>query len=518
MPELAQLTELAAAFHHERAIEFFLALTGQKERLEAAAIAGRYPQLFARETLDYIAGLGDADASPRLRQALLRQFSDYYVQDALREAGERLTNSEGAATVAWGHERIPYRSVAARLSSEPDSGARATLCAAWLRELERLNAQRIELKELEAQTLAGLGYHDAADYAHRLHGLDLHPLRDRLQLFLDMTREAYMERLYHYVVEEAGVGPQLYYSDLGWVLAGRSYDYLFDPRDMLPALQRTVRGLGIDLDRLPGVTLDLEPRPRKTPRAFCTSPDAPRDVRLVLTPRGGQDDYATLFHEAGHLLFSAHMDPALPFVYRHHGDTSVHESYAFLLQHLTESPAWWYEVMGVKQLDSAVVTMPGAPTLRQCLAFMRFDRFYMLRRYSAKLTYEIEFYKRGGIASDRNTLRGRYSRLLEDELRFPYPAERYLDDFDRGFYVAQYLQAWIWEVQLRRHLEHEFGEAWFTQKRAGDFLRELWSVGMTYDITETAQRLGYGAGLDVDLIQYELLEGWTSPARLERSP
>jgi hypothetical protein len=135
---------------------------------------------------------------------------------------------------------------------------------------------------------------------------------------------------------------------------------------------------------------------------------------------------------------------------------------------------------------------------------MRFDRLYMLRRYSAKLGYELDFFAAGGVGGKREAQAEAYAGALSSATGFAYPPERYLDDFDRGFYVAQYLQAWVWEVQLRRHLEREFGEAWFTQRRAGDFLRDLWSVGMTYDIGETAERLGY-AGLDVDQIEAELL-------------
>lgn len=516
MPDLAALTRRSADFHRERAIEYFLALTGQKERLDAAGIAGAYPELFARETLDYITGLGEADASVRLRSALLRQFSDYRLNDALRAAQERLTNAEGESTVDCDGETLNYRAIPALLSGEASAAKRARLCAAWLAALDGLNPLRVELKQLEAEALRELGYADAADHAQRLHGLRLEPLHKRLLLFMARSVDAYRERLERYA-REAGVdttqcGAPLAYSDLNYVMAGRQYDALFPPSQLLPALQRTLAGLGIELER-PGVTLDLEARPRKTPRAFCTSPDAPRDVRLVLTPRGGQEDYATLFHEAGHMLFSSHMDPALPFVYRHHGDTSVHESYAFLIQHLTESPAWWYEVLGVKRLDSAPEgSPPGTPALGEALDFMRFDRLYMLRRYSAKLGYELGFHARGGLdgTGAAQARAGEYADALTDATSFAYPRERYLDDMDARFYVAQYLQAWVWEVQLRRHLEREFGETWFTSRRAGDFLRELWAQGMQYDIWETAQRLGFGAadsggGLNADWIEEELL-------------
>jgi hypothetical protein len=516
MPELATLIERSAAFHRERATEYFLALTGQKDRLEAAGISRAYPELFSPDTLDYIAGLSDADAPERLRRALLRQFTDYRLGDALRMAQEALTNAEGAATLDFDGAEVNYRSVPGLLSSEADADKRARLCAAWLAVLDSLNPQRSELKQLEAQSLRELGYADAADHARLLLGLRLEPLHTRLQLMLERTEQIYRARLERYA-QEAGLdsargAAQLAYSDLNYVMAGRQYDALFPPTLKLPALERTLAGLGIELER-PGITLDLEARPRKTPRAFCISPDAPRDVRLVLTPRGGQEDYATLFHEAGHMLFSSHMDPGLPFVYRHHGDTSVHESYAFLFQHLTESPAWWYEVMGVKRLDAPPELAPlGSPTLRDCLAFMRFDRLYMLRRYSAKLGYELGFHAAGGLdaAGGPAARAAQYSAALTTATGFAYPAVRYLDDFDQSFYVAQYLQAWVWEVQLRRWLEQQFGDTWFMQRRAGDFLRELWVQGMQFDIWEIAERLGFGSpdeggGLNADLIEAELL-------------
>ena len=52
-------------------------------------------------------------------------------------------------------------------------------------------------------------------------------------------------------------------------------------------------------------------------------------------------------------------------------------------------------------------------------------------------------------------------------------------------------------------IKREFGEAWFKSPAAGDFLRELWSHGMEFDVWEIAQKLGYD-GLDVGLIQHEL--------------
>jgi hypothetical protein len=96
-----------------------------------------------------------------------------------------------------------------------------------------------------------------------------------------------------------------------------------------------------------------------------------------------------------------------------------------------------------------------------------------VRRYSAKLLYEIEFFQ----ADDPTTMRDRYYELLSDALKLPVNPESYLDDIDGGFYVTGYLRSWAFEAQLREFLRGELGNEWFARREAGDLLRELWSLG-----------------------------------------
>src|SRR5207302_780811 len=79
-----------------------------------------------------------------------------------------------------------------------------------------------------------------------------------------------------------------------------SWDEAFPKELMLPALEATLSDLGIDLRAQENVHLDIEERPRKTPRAFCAPIEVPDRVMLVIQPIGGPDDWRALFHEAGH--------------------------------------------------------------------------------------------------------------------------------------------------------------------------------------------------------------------------
>ncbi|NIV43978.1 hypothetical protein GWN49_03715, partial [Candidatus Bathyarchaeota archaeon] len=79
-----------------------------------------------------------------------------------------------------------------------------------------------------------------------------------------------------------------------------------------------------------------------------------------------------------------------------------------------------------------------------------------------------------------------YKKTLEETLKFKHPKNRFLTDWDDGFYCTQYLRAWIFEEQMRATLKERFGEEWFNNKKAGAFLRNLWAYGQKYDAVELA--------------------------------
>src|SRR6185437_14402918 len=98
---------------------------------------------------------------------------------------------------------------------------------------------------------------------------------------------------------------------------------------------------------------------------------------------------------------------------------------------------------------------------------------YMLRRYCAKLLYEIEFHA----VDDVTTMKERFVELLHDATKVEPADTDYLADLDDGFYASNYLRAWAFEAQLRAYLREKFGNAWFTRRDAGSLVRELWSEG-----------------------------------------
>ena len=200
----------------------------------------------------------------------------------------------------------------------------------------------------------------------------------------------------------------------------------------------------------------------------------------MIKPQGGPDDWRALFHEAGHTEHFAHTSASLSVEERRLGDNAVTEGWAMLLEHLTIDPVW---------LDRRL----DFPRPHEYAAEGATQLLWLLRRYCAKLLYEIEFHTAADVAS----MRPRYVELLGDALKVSPSDTDYLADIDDGFYASNYLRAWAFEAQLRAFLREKFGNAWFTRKDAGSLIRELWSEGQKPTADEILQDVT-GAALDLE--------------------
>jgi hypothetical protein len=210
----------------------------------------------------------------------------------------------------------------------------------------------------------------------------------------------------------------------------------------------------------------------------------PGRVVLVVQPQGGQDDYGALFHEAGHTEHFAHTSSRLPAEQRLLGDNAVTEGFAFLLEHLLMHPAWlsW-------RLDM--------PRHEEYLRFAAFVKLLVIRRYAAKLAYELELHR----GAPLDAMPERYAELQTAAMGVPFPESDFLDDVDGGFYCTAYLRAWAFEAQLADWLQERYGERWFASRQSGGLVRELWELGQSLDADDllaevTGDRIDIGVLAD----------------------
>ncbi|MEK6276397.1 MAG: hypothetical protein AABM29_00045 [Actinomycetota bacterium] len=479
--DLDTYSQRAERFVSELDREYHLHYSGQKPDYRVERVYERHAELFARDAVDRLreasggrAGAG-GERARRARLLLELAFGGHLgMASAAEEAA--IAEREAELEIELDGERIGYRMAAVIQANEPDPERRQRLEAARLGLLEEyLNPLHLTALRRSHELVRELGWPSYAAACTEVRGIDLEALAGQTARFVEDTDPVY-ERIMEPELERV-LGIRLAAmrrSDLSRFFRAPGLDAAFPAERLIESFARTVAGMGLDLESQTNIVLDTEQRPTKTARAYCAPVRVPQEVYLVVPRVGGREDFAALFHEGGHAEHYANVASELPPEYRYLGDNSVTESYAFLLEHLTEDPAWLRELLGAEE--------------GEVVSHARAVKLYFLRRYAAKIAYELELH---GEQPDLDSMPGRYAELLGEATRVEWTPQTWLDDVDSGFYVAGYLRAWALETRWRAHLRRRFGESWFAQPAAGDWLVGLWRQGQRLRADElVAETLG----------------------------
>ncbi len=245
---------------------------------------------------------------------------------------------------------------------------------------------------------------------------------------------------------------------------------------MEASIRRQTLEMGVDPDAGGRIRYDTGERDGKRARAFCAPVRVPAEVYLVLRPHGGQTDYRTLLHELGHALHFANVAPDAPFEYRWLGDNSITEGYAMLFDHHMQDARWLMRYTSLTKSDAGTV-----------LRAVGLEELHFLRRYCAKLLYELALYS-GDVSWE--SLPDRYVDTLTGATLFRYDTADAFIDVDPRFYAARYLRAWQLQALLRETLTERFDEDWFRNPRAGPWIvSQLFCEGQRELAQELAARV-----------------------------
>jgi hypothetical protein len=442
--------------------EYYDHFAGLKPELDLESIYGEYEDI---TTLEQAQAIGQAvDGSFRSTE-LWRFACEGYLGNLTRAYEQDAATTEAKLKATIDGDEIPFRMLRPTIANSEDRAKRERLERVRndLNE-EHINPIVLASHQTTHAAVRDLGAASYRDLYTEKFGFKLADLAEQCSAFLDSTEALYEDAADRLFRTRTGVGlAEAERWDVARVFRASEWDPFFPGDRMLPALDATLKDLGVDLYAQENVHLDVEERPNKTPRAFCSPIEVPGKVMLVIQPIGGPDDWHALFHEAGHTEHFAHTRPELSVEERRLGDNAVTEGWAMLLEHLVDDPAWLSRRLDVGRPEQ--FSAEGAANL-----------LYFVRRYCAKLLYELEFHA----AEDVTSMQPRYVEILGDALKInPSPTD-YLGDIDSSFYVSSYLRSWAFEAQLRDHLREQFGTTWFAQREAGSLLKELWGEGQRW--------------------------------------
>jgi hypothetical protein len=461
--------------------EYYDHFAGLKVDFDLESVYRNYEDI---TTLEMAQRIGQAvDGSFRSTE-LWRFACEGYLGNLTRRYEQDAATMEAKLTATVDGEEIPFRMLRPTMANTDDRGKREQL-ESIRNDLtdEHINPILLAQHQTTHAAARDLGAQSYRELYVDKFGYRLEDLAEQCRAFLDSTEQIFEDAADNLFRMRVGVGlADARRWDVARVFRATEWDPFFPADRMLPALEATLKDLGIDINAQENVHVDVEERPHKTPRAFCAPIEVPQKVMLVIQPMGGPDDWRALFHEAGHVEHFANTRAELSVEERRLGDSAVTEGWAMLMQHLTDDPAWLS-----RRLD---VGRPG-----QFAAEGAANLLYFVRRYSAKLLYELEFHA----AEDVTQMRPRYVELLADALKIEPSPTDYLGDIDASYYVSSYLRSWAFEAQLRAHLREEFGNTWFARREAGNLLRELWGEGQRWPAEDFLKDIT-GATLEMESV------------------
>ncbi|MEO6779218.1 MAG: hypothetical protein ABI194_07135 [Gemmatimonadaceae bacterium] len=480
---LDRLRDRAQSFSEDVAREGYLAHSGLKPDAALQQIYARHADILSDDSLagciarfeEAAEGSEDSRAARmmlewQIESRVARQLAD------LDEREVRLEN-EAIVRVADGLD-IPYHRVSVDIANSTDAAERRAIDTARVRVVEQVFAPlRLERLQRERDAVESLGI--APDYIatfEAVAGVDVTALGRECERFLRDT-----ESLWHSVLSERlrafgiarGAATR---ADSLALFRLHDFDDAFPGSALPDVVRRNCVDMGIDITASGHVRFDTADRPGKRARAFCAPVRVPEEVYVVVRPHGGQADYRTFLHELGHALHFANARADYPFEYRWLGDNSVTEGFAMLFDHRMQQREWLQRYTGLQRNRTGAF-----------LRLIGFEELHFVRRYCAKLLYEMQLY---GHAAEWRSLPDVYVQLLSSATGFNYqPADAFID-LDSRFYSARYLRAWQLQSSLEEGLVARFNEDWWRNPSAGPWIvGELFAEGQRESAGEVALRV-----------------------------
>ncbi|MGZ8376849.1 MAG: hypothetical protein ACXW05_02015 [Gemmatirosa sp.] len=422
----------------------------------------RHAAAYGDEALDLAREiLASGDAPGDSDRALAEWVAETRVARTLAPLDEREIAWERTAVVRLADGgQMEYGRVPIALANTRERGerlaieaARAALVAAELAPQRRERLQR----EHDATAALGLGDDYVTTFA-RTSGIDVRALSAQAEALLRDTQAMWDDLLPTFARRRLDLpARELTRADLMALFRAPEFDAGFAPGGMVATVRTQLAAMGLDPSAGGRIRYDVGERVGKRARAFCAPVRVPDEVHLVLRPTGGAQDWRTLLHEVGHALHFAHARPDLPFEARWAGDHSVTEGYAMLFDHLLMDRGW---LRRYAELE--------APRVPEFLRASAFQELYMLRRYAAKLQYELALHA-SEAWEDAAEL---YVTTLEAATSARHAAADALVDVDPRLYVVRYLRAWQLQAVLGVALRDRFDEDWWRNPRAGPWLTD----------------------------------------------
>jgi len=304
----------------------------------------------------------------------------------------------------------------------------------------------------------------------QLEGLTLKQLKDMVRTLGQTAKKPFQELLEYYSREVNGRSAE-YYDDL-YYFRGKIFepvDSAFKGLNSAEEPKKVLAKLGFRVERL---QTDAEERAGKHTSPICFVVQVPNDVRLLVRPVKPFTDMESSFHEHGHGMHYICISEDAAYWDKYTIPMGVAEIFSTLLERLMRKQVFLTRHFKVSKSVAEEATER-----------VKFMELYFLTFYAANSLMKIEFWEEDLSMEQANE---KYERYTEEFMGMRLPGKYWqlhhvMPDFD--LYSPSYMIAAVRAAELERRLEGLFGADWWTEKRAGNYIRSVASEGASIKLS-----------------------------------
>jgi hypothetical protein len=287
----------------------------------------------------------------------------------------------------------------------------------------------------------------------------------------DGARNAFLKAAEHYAPEILHKPKTEYFDDF-YTWRGRIYkplNKILRDKNPLAAVQKTLADLGFNLAK---IKVDAEDRPNKSPSASCWGINVPNDVRILYRKTAPFEDFGSVFHEYGHGIHDATANPEDTVWKRYIVPMSVAETFSILIEDITYDPLFLSQELKLEK-----------QAIREILNRVKFMNLAFLTFYAANSIMKTEFWKKGYTTEQAASRWQQLTKRFFIETPGNYwLLHHVMPNYD--LYSPSYVIASVRVIALKQKLVSEYGERWWTNQKAGQYVRELAETRGEFDIKQ----------------------------------
>jgi hypothetical protein len=478
---LSEYRQRFGDFFSELYREDYLFRSGFKEKRETTSIISEHSDLFRPSVIDdlrsQLAGIPDGRTTDA---ESIRRLIAFAVEGSLsfsvKEIAAEIEGYEAAASIIWEGRQVGFSQFVELMKNEPDLHRRRDLYfgLAELIQGERdLLADKFDRLHSAARDL---GFGSYLELYRDLRGVDYEKIAGQANRVLSKTEEKYISALSSFLPDGFKVDDPAS-ADLEYIRWFDRFDHYLPGERILEIYGELFAGLGFKTAQQTNIEIDSVTRPRKQSQAFCSPIRVPGEIKLAFNLKGGEENYRGILREAGHAQNFAWTSNNLYPEFRI-GFGSA-RGWGILFENLLLDEHWLLTTFAFAESEQ----------FRRTISLFR---LMAVRKYCAQLNYEVEYH--AGRHSGGTPL----TELPTDPM--------HMRDLSNSFYSADFLTACAFEAQLREYLKMKFGIRWWSSRKAGEMLIDLWNTGQRYSLEELASLIGLGE-LNFDWLATDLQDG-----------